>query len=357
MAVHGPVLVLLHSVAIYFHSVLTAPSRPRSRATVVLETSVHTLLLDVDTGTDDALALLYAAAHPNLQLAGVSCVAGNASLRQVLINTHKVLDAAGARELPVAAGASRPLLEKARHASQVHGSDGLGDIALPETHRACSSLGATDLLYEQILRAADPVTLVALAPQTNVALLLSQHPDVVHQLERIVFMGGSASVGNATPVAEFNIWHDPEAAAIVLNSGVALQMYGLDVFTRLVIAEQTARQLADTSHPATRLAGQLLLRRVQRTDANHGTYSGLIGDAGALVMLANPSLFTLRRLPMQVNLTGIGRGQTIVDQRTAVGEDHLHGVQESWPLVDVALDLDVEAAAADFVRVIQTYLD
>ncbi len=323
----------------------------------MLQTSVPTLLLDVDTGTDDALALLYAVAHPGLDVAGISCVAGNVPLRQVLINTCKVLDAAGANPLPVMAGASRPLLERPRDASHVHGTDGLGDIPLPTTDRTSAASGATELLYRQIVDSADPVTLVALAPQTNLALLLSQHPDVVTRLDRVVFMGGSAGIGNATPVAEFNIWHDPEAAAIVLNSGVTLQMYGLDVFNRLAISELTAGKLADAPHPAVRLAGQLLQRRIQRTDGHRHTYSGLIGDAGALVMLTDPSLFTLRRLPVQINLAGIGRGQTIVDQRAAVGEDQLHGAREPWPLVEVALDLDVERAAAAFVRVIGTYLD
>ena len=317
--------------------------------------TAQTVLLDVDTGTDDALAILYAIAHPDLDVAGISCVAGNASLPQVLVNTARVLDAAGAAEIPIAGGAARPLLGPTRDAAHVHGTDGLGGIRLPDTNRSYAESGATTLLRDRILAAAGPVTLVALAPQTNLALLLTQFPEVAQRLDQIVFMGGSAGIGNATPVAEFNVWHDPEAAAMVINSGIACTMYALDVFMRLVVAEEVARELAAASQPARRLAGELLQHRFPRADGRD-LYHGGIGDAGALVLLTNPELFTIGRLPTQVNLAGLGRGQTIVDQRHLVGEDVAHGEATSWPLVDVALDLDAGAAAAVFVETIERYV-
>lgn len=319
------------------------------------DVTAHTVLLDVDTGTDDALAILYAVAHPDLAVAGISCVAGNAPLPRVLANTAQVLDAAGAAEVPIAGGAARPLLGPSRDASHVHGASGLGGVRLPDTTRGYQDSGATTLLRDQILAAVDPVTLVALAPQTNLALLLTQYPEVADRLDRIVFMGGSAGIGNATPVAEFNVWHDPEAAAMVINSGITCTMYALDVFMRLVIAEEVARRLAAASHPARRLAGELLQHRFPRADGRN-LYHGGIGDAGALVLMTNPELFRIDRLPTQVNLTGIGRGQTIVDQRHLVGEDAAHGEDEVWPQVDVALDLDARAAAAVFVETIERYV-
>ncbi len=315
----------------------------------------HAILLDVDTGTDDALAILYAVGHPDLDVLGVSCVAGNTHLDQVVINTCKTLDAAGAGPTPVAAGASKPLLERSRDAGHVHGADGLGGLTLPASTRATSTESAVQMLRAQVLAAEVPVTLVALAPQTNVALLLSQHPEVAELLERIVFMGGSAHVGNATAVAEFNVWHDPEAAAIVVNSGVPTTMYGLDVFTRLTVAEAVAEELARRPHPAQRMVGELLQRRRPRTDQTAEDYSGLIGDAGALVLMTRPELFTTRQLPVQVNLSGIGRGQTIVDQRTVAGEDHAHDLLQPWPLIEVALDLDAAQAAQAFLEMINAY--
>ncbi len=312
------------------------------------------VLLDVDTGTDDALALLYAVAHPDLDLIGVSCVAGNSGLDQVVINTMKVLDAAGAPDIPIAAGASRPLLERGRPEGHFHGEDGLGGIQLPDTRRTVSELSAVEMLRQQILGSADPVTLVALAPQTNLAMLLTLHPDVADNLERIVFMGGSASTGNVTAVAEFNVWQDPEAAACTIESGIPTAMYGLDVFTRLAIDQPTADRFSQPGHPATRLAGELLHRRGNRAAGVVQDYLGLIGDAGALVMLTDPELFTVHPHPVRVNLSGLGRGQTIVDRRP-YAQDAQALSADPWPTLDVALDLDVDGAAAAFVSAIDSY--
>ncbi len=314
------------------------------------------VVLDVDTGTDDALAILYAVAHPYLDVLGISCVAGNSGLDQVVTNTLKVLDAAGAGDLPVVAGARQPLIERARPEGAFHGVDGLGGIVLPPSQRRPEGGPAVELIYQLISGSAEPVTLVALAPQTNIALLLTQHPDVVDHLDRIVFMGGSASGGNVTAVAEFNVWQDPEAATCVVESPVRTSMYGLDVFNRLVVDRATAERFAASSNPAQRLAGELLRRRGVRSDGWHDDYVGLIGDAGALVFLTDPSLFITDHRPVRVNLTGLGRGQTIVDRRP-VAQDAGAWANDQWPHLDVALDLDAPAAARAFVEVIDGYGD
>ena len=159
------------------------------------------------------------------------------------------------------------------------------------------------------------MTLVALVPQTNVAMLLTLHPEVSENLERIVFMGGSASAGNVTAVAEFNVWQDPEAATCVIESPVPTTMYGLDVFTRLSVDRDTADRLAASTNPRVPAGRRAALPAGRRSDRPGHDYVGLIGDAGALVYLTDPELFTCRNLPVRVNLGGIGRGQTIVDQR------------------------------------------
>jgi len=309
------------------------------------------IVLDVDTGTDDALALLYAVGSTDLELRGVSCVAGNAGLEQVVDNTLRVLDAAGAADLPVAAGATKPFIERTRPEGQFHGEDGLGGVQLPATSRSRSEESATAMLYDRIRRSDEPVTLVSLAPMTNVAMLLTLHPDVVEHLDRLVFMGGSAAGGNVTAVAEFNVWQDPEAATCVVESGLPVTMYGLDVFDRLLIPQETADRWTRSDAPAVRLAGELLHRRGTRAAGFEQDYVGVLGDAGALVLLTHPELFTTRALPVRVNLQGIGRGQTLVDQRP-LAQDQAALDRDPWPVLQVALDLDVEAAAAAFIAVV-----
>jgi pyrimidine-specific ribonucleoside hydrolase len=314
------------------------------------------IVLDVDTGTDDALAILYAVSHPDLAVLGISCVAGNSGLDQVVINTNKVLDAAGAPDVPVAAGARQPLIERARPEGALHGVDGLGGIALPDSGRRPRPESAVEMLHEVIMRSPDPVTLVALAPQTNLAMLLTVHPEVIDRLARIVFMGGSVSSGNVTAVAEFNIWQDPEAATCVLESPVPTAMYGLDVFTRLAVDRSTADQFCSSTQPAINLTGELLYRRSARSDRPGHDYVGLIGDAGALVYLTNPELFRAQELPVRINLSGIGRGQTIVDRRPAA-QDEAAWADDPWPRIEVVLDSDLADAADQFVATINRNRD
>ena len=309
------------------------------------------ILLDVDTGTDDALAILYAVRHRDLDVLGISCVAGNSSVEQVVTNTLKVLDAADAPYIPVARGAAHPMVEPTHPDAAFHGIDGLGGVMLPDPARSPSGGTAVEMLYRQITASSEPVTLVGLAPQTNLAMLLTLYPEVTANIERIVFMGGSASVGNVTAVAEFNVWQDPEAATCVIDSPVPATMYGLDVFTRLAVDQAAADLLRTADAAGTRLAGDLLYRRGARSDRPGRDYVGLIGDAGALVYLTNPELFTARTLPVRVNLSGIGRGQTIVDQRP-IAQDEAAFASDPWPRIDVVLGADLSMAAETFTTTI-----
>jgi inosine-uridine nucleoside N-ribohydrolase len=312
------------------------------------------ILMDVDTGTDDALAILYSVRHPDLEVLGISCAAGNVPIDQVVINTCKVLDAAGAGDIPVAAGARQPLIERARRAGGSHGVDGLGGIQLLETSRQRSPLHAVELLHQLIMASTERVTLVTLAPKTNAATLISMYPEVATRLEQIIFMGGSASGGNATALAEFNVWQDPEAAQCVIKSAIPITMYGLDAFSRLTVSRADADRFRADDHPAIWLAGELLYRRRARSDKDNDNYLGLLGDAGAMVLLTNPDLFITCELPVQINLEGIGRGQTIVDQRAAPAGTAGHD-PDLWPRIAVVVDLDVAQAAATFVKVIDAY--
>ncbi|HEY1573191.1 MAG TPA: nucleoside hydrolase [Pseudonocardiaceae bacterium] len=302
------------------------------------------VILDVDTGVDDALAILFAVRHPSLRLRAITCVAGNADVDQVVTNTLRVLDAAGAGDVPVARGADRPLVAPPRDARIVHGENGMGGIELPASDRRPIAEHAVELLRREILAAPEPVTLVTLAPLTNIALVLRTYPEVTGNIGRLVSMGGSAWVGNAGPVAEFNVWHDPEAAAIVFEAGLPLTMYGLDVFYRVALPRRQAEELAAADEPGARLAGQLLVHAADRYGHEHRLAepggAGL-GDAGAMCSVVEPDALTTRRLPVSVELAGaLTRGQTVVDHRSVEGEDSAHGVAVDQQLVDVALGVD-----------------
>jgi inosine-uridine nucleoside N-ribohydrolase len=305
------------------------------------------IVLDVDTGVDDACALLLAALHPELDLQAVTCVGGNAPLADVVRNTLTVLDTCARQDVPVAAGVARPLLETPLDARHVHGNDGMGDLDWPRSTRQPGAQHAVELLRDVLLKAADGpddarVTLVPLAPMANIALLLRTYPEVARGLRRIVFMGGAAHVGNATASAEFNVFHDPEAAAITLDAcadlGIELVMYGLDVFydPRVSLEQAAALVSAHDSGPAG-LAGRLMAFQCERFGADWAT----LGDAGAVCAVLDPEGLTTERLPVRVELAGTwSRGRTIVDRRDWDGNlaHDPHG--QAPAAIDVALAVD-----------------
>jgi len=200
------------------------------------------IVIDCDPGHDDAIAILLALASPEVELRGVTTVAGNQTLDKTTRNALKVLELAGRTDVPVAVGADRPLVRELRTAANVHGESGLDGPDLPEPTTAQVEGDAADVLADWI----EPgVVLVPTGPLTNVARLLERHPDVQARLERIVWMGGAIAEGNVTPAAEFNAYVDPEAAAAVSASGIPVTMIGLDV---------THKALFDAGH-AERLRG------------------------------------------------------------------------------------------------------
>ena len=307
------------------------------------------IILDIDTGVDDACALLLAALHPDLELRAVTCVSGNASVDDVVRNTLKVLDVAGRRDVPVARGADRPLLEPRGDARHVHGDDGMADLGWPASQRHVDGRHAVELLRDLLSEAAsgkpaDRITLVPLAPLTNIALLLRTYPEVAGGLREIVFMGGAAQVGNATASAEFNVWHDPEAAAIVLESAAELDipvvMYGLDVFYDVRVSRaQAAGLVAAGGRGPAELAGRLIDYQCDR----FGQQDATIGDAGAVCAVIDRLGLTTTRLPVRVELAGTySRGRTIVDRRDWPGDlaHDTHGMGSTSVAVAVSVDAD-----------------
>ncbi len=328
---------------------------------MIVPVSVIPVALDVDTGVDDACALLLAALHPGLALRAVTCVGGNAPLADVVRNTLTVLEVAGRDDVPVGVGAERPLLEDplvdARH---VHGSDGMADLGYPPPRLVPDERVAVDLLRdaaEAAAAAGSPLTLVPLAPMTNVALLARVHPRSFARLGRIVFMGGGADVSNATAAAEFNVFHDPEAAAVVLDAcavhGVPVTMYGLDVFYAPMVEDGQVERLRAAGTPVAAFAAALVSFHRRRFDAAGAT----IGDAGAVASLLLPRAVRTERLPVRIELAGTWtRGRTIVDRRDWSGpmEHDPHGLAPAS--VDVALGIDGQAVADLWVRTVGGWL-
>jgi inosine-uridine nucleoside N-ribohydrolase len=306
------------------------------------------IVLDVDTGVDDACAVLLAALHPAVDLRAVTCVGGNASVDDVVANTLTVLDAAGRDDVVVARGASRPLLEDPVDARHVHGQDGMGDLDWAKSPRTADPRHAVEVLRDVLLDAAADgddarhVTVVALGPLTNIALLLRTYPHAAKGVREIVFMGGAAQTGNATASAEFNVFHDPEAAAVVLDAcvdlDIAVTMYGLDVFYEPRISLETAEKLISAGgHAACELAGRLMAFQCGR----FGSDSATIGDAGAVCAVIEPAGVTRQRLPVRIELAGTwSRGRTIVDLRDWGGDlsHDPHGQARSS--IDVCLAVD-----------------
>jgi len=267
------------------------------------------ILLDCDPGHDDAIALLLALASPELELLGVTTVAGNQILEKTTANAIRVLEFAGRADVPVAAGADRPLVREPFFAGYVHGETGLDGPDLPPPQREPVSQHAADFLADEIREVNGALTLVPTGPLTNVALMLALHPDA--RPERIVLMGGAIAEGNVTPAAEFNIWWDPEAAARVFASGIDVTMVGLDV---------THKALFTTAH-IDRLAGRVgkmvteLLRFYDRFHREvYGFDGSPIHDAVAVAQVMHGGLVETLHRNVEIDIESeLCRGRTVVD--------------------------------------------
>jgi inosine-uridine nucleoside N-ribohydrolase len=285
------------------------------------------ILLDCDPGHDDAIALLLALASPEVELVGVTTVAGNQTLDKTTANALRVLELASA-EIPVAAGADRPLVRELRVAANVHGETGLDGPDLPPPRTEPVREHAVDFLAERV----DGRTLVATGPLTNVALLLARHPDA--RPERLVLMGGAIAEGNITPAAEFNIWADPEAAARVFESGLDVTMVGLDVTHKALMTREHAEELRGAGR-----VGEVVAELFDFFSVFHREVYGFEGspihDAVAVAQVLRPELLELKRLQVAVDCEStLCRGRTVVDVWRRTGEE---------PNAHVAVDIDAEA--------------
>jgi purine nucleosidase len=286
------------------------------------------IVVDVDTGIDDALALLYACAHEEAHILGVSTVVGNVALSAATRNTRAVLALAGRADVPVWPGSATALSASVKDASEVHGRTGLGHAVLPEPHEPERVVHAVGAIVAAARAHAGRLVLVAVGPLTNIALAVMSEPELPRLVKRFVIMGGAyAEPGNVTPSAEFNIWHDPEAARIVFRAfggvgGTPVIAIGLDVTRKTIIDEDDlaalAARLSGKRHgPAlTRFLEDSSRYYFERMEKLYGRRIFTMHDPLALAVALDPTLVETRRAAVDVETSGrLTTGATIVDWR------------------------------------------
>jgi inosine-uridine nucleoside N-ribohydrolase len=302
---------------------------------------VTRIVLDCDPGHDDAIALLLALASPELELACVTTVAGNQTLAKTTANAIRVLDHVGRPDIPVAAGADRPLVRELSVAAYVHGDTGLDGPVLPEPSRAPAREHAVEAIARAVQMSAAPVTLIATGPLTNVALFLARYPELAGRLEQIVLMGGAIGLGNVTPAAEFNLWVDPEAAQRVFSSGVAVTMVGLDVTHRALLRDVHVRRLAGVGR-AGALVADLFGFYVRYHQRVYGWDGAPVHDAVAVAHVVDGALLRCKQCGVAIdNGPEPARGRSYVD---------LWGTSGWEPNARVAVEIDAERFLALLVE-------
>jgi purine nucleosidase len=300
-----------------------------------------TIVLDCDPGIDDALAIAFAAGHPETGLAGITTVAGNVGLAKTTANALAVASFVGLADVPVTAGCAAPLLRPALDAGHVHGESGLGGAVLPVPAAKAADGHAIDFIIGALAAAPGEITLVATGPLTNVALALRREPRLPEWVRDFVIMGGSAGRGNVNHAAEYNIWADPEAASIVFGAGWTVRMIGLDVTLRARATAAAQERMREFGA----LGAELLLPALaQYADSHAGSHADshadshaaarepAVHDVCAVVSVADPSVFTYTPALVQVETTGLlTSGMTVTDFSSSVIPNAL-----------VATDIDVD---------------
>jgi purine nucleosidase len=276
---------------------------------------VPRLLIDTDTASDDAVALLMAFRHPATTVEAVTVVAGNVPLPQAVQNALYTREIVGS-EAPVYAGRAAPRRGVLRTAQYVHGQDGMGDIGLGLVGRTADEGDAVEVLIDRIRTRPGELTLVTLGPLTNVAEAFERAPDLAGKVARLVMMGGTSdAIGNVSPVAEFNIWVDPEAARIVFASGAPIVMVGWDISRKYAAFSPAEAAALSALGPL----GQFSVRIQATLDGFARAHTNLPGfdlpDPIAMAVAIDPQTATLtRRLYVDVETAGqLTRGQTVID--------------------------------------------
>ena len=300
------------------------------------------ILFDTDPGVDDAMALLFALASPEIDVVGVTTVFGNVHTATATQNALRLLDFAGRADIPVAHGADRPLHVPLDYVADfVHGKDGFGDIEtpLPVSLRQPMNSSAAQFIVETIMARPGEITLVPVGPLTNIALALALEPRIAEHVAEVIVMGGAATVnGNVNPAAEANIHHDPHAADRVFAAPWRVTMVGLDVTMQTVMSEEYLASLRGSRF------GDFIWDITRFYQQFHERYHDMASihthDPSAIAYLVDPSLFVTVRGSMRVLTEGIGMGQTLLDRRRGVGYEL--NAWSNLPGVNVCVEVESE---------------
>lgn len=288
-------------------------------------------IIDCDTGTDDAIAIVAALYSEEIEVKAITSVNGNICEAHVCRNNLNLMEYLG-KDVPVARGAVRPLVNSyINQGGGTHGKTGLGNTVLPEAAGSFDPRPASEVLYQTAVEEKGELELLVIGPMTNIAIALIQHGDFAERIKHIWIMGGAAVGGNCTPSAEFNIWVDPEAAAVVFGSGIPMTMVGLDVTRKAAMIEEDAEEMRTVGTRAAELVADLLDYMFARRD--EGGEDALMHDALALAAALCPECLHCERYFVDVEYGArYTSGHTMVDRRRKTGRE---------PNVDVALEIDV----------------
>lgn len=276
----------------------------------------HPIIIDTDPGQDDAVAILLALASPELEILGITAVAGNVPLALTEVNARKICELAGRPETKVYSGAIRPMLRKLVTAEHVHGRTGLDGPVLPEPKMKLEKQHAVDFIIETLMeRPAGTVTLCVLGPMTNIGMALVREPRIASRIKRIVAMGGGFfEGGNVTPTAEFNIYVDPQAARLVFESDIPITLIPLDCTHQALTTKarvEKFRAMKNKTGPAT---AQLLDFFERFDEQKYGTDGGPLHDPCVIAWLLHPELFTSRDVNVSIECESeLTMGMTVID--------------------------------------------
>ncbi|BEE04128.1 pyrimidine-specific ribonucleoside hydrolase RihA [Aeromonas veronii] len=280
------------------------------------------VILDCDPGHDDAIALILALASPELKVLAVTTSAGNQTPDKTLNNALRILTLLGWDDIPVAAGAPKPLARELIIADNVHGESGLDGPKLPDPAFAPQAMTGIELMAKCLRESPEPVTLVPTGPLTNIALLLAAHPELKDKIARIVLMGGAAGAGNWTPAAEFNIYVDPEAANMVFKSGIPITMCGLDVTHEAQVMDEDIERVRAITNPVAQCVAELLdFFMIYHRDPKWGFAGAPLHDPCTIAWLLAPELFHGVECRVDIETRGEHTvGMTVVDRYGLTGK-------------------------------------
>lgn len=304
------------------------------------------IILDVDPGHDDAVAILLAAKHESLDLRGITVVAGNQVLEKTLQNALNICSLAGI-SVPVYAGQGMPLFRDQVIADNIHGDSGLDGPEFPETNRQAESQSAVDFIIEECLKYDKELVLIPTGPLTNIALALMKEPRIKEGIKEIVLMGGAYGMGNHTPSAEFNIYVDPEAAHVVFESGLPVTMIGLDLTHQAKAYPDVVARIGQINSPVAQVVVELLEFFGSTYKREFNFEAPPLHDVCAVAYVIDPSLIKTQKLPVVIDTSkGPCYGRTVCD---------FYGVTAKPANVDVALELDQNRFWDLLIETIQKY--